>query len=793
MIMSRSPFYLAFDRLVWRALIAVLFLPSIGLAQLQVTCPTNVVTVAPGNSCGAVVNYDVLYSTNLDSTIVMEGGQWGDWLYWQVPPGVGLVNIKLWGAQGNKNADSSGTGGLGGYVEGDLPVLPGEYLYFEIGSGGNIGPYGNWSGGGNDAGYSPCYAARGGGGGGSSSVMQGGTWIYDRVMVAGGGGGAGGNREQGCGRGTGGGGGGGWYGGGGGAAWPYSSRVHPMGGDQFQGGQGGTSTYTGNAPANNGYAGSFYYGGYGGEEIQSAQGGNGVGANGGNAGGIVGDSGTYSYLYPVLNTANNFTGQSGAGGSSYIRSNVQNASMAAGVRTGTGRLELTYPMPVTQTLQSGLASGSTFPLGTTTVQVLVEQTGQDTTCVFTVRVDEIVPPDIYCPPSATVSLDANCSYIMPDYTSSASYFDNCTPGATLANNLTQSPLAGTVSYDLGLDTVWLYVADNYNLMDSCWFAVEKIDGSIPLVDTCPSTVVFQPYTLDCNPSVQFNPPSFSDNCPGNLTITSNYQPGDNFVTGNTTVTYVATDEAGYNVACSFTVKVLPPIVDSIVDIQYSGPCEGDTVTLVADSGYVSYLWSTFQVSQTIQVLQGGTYTLKVRNGFCQATDTFEVNLDPAPVPVLIWTNNPPQFCTSQTFPSYQWYRMPANDSVYHPIAGATSQCYQPTQTMLHKVVVTHNGNSCISESVGEIRTGVDDQMENPGFVVYPNPAGHEVNIEITEPIFGSGSIRVFDAQGKAVIDQAFDQMENLHVLNLSNLPAGSYTIELKHGESISRAKIIHVE
>ena len=250
---------------------------------------------------------------------------------WVVPDQVSMVTIRAWGAQGQSNAGGI-VGGLGGFVGGDLAVNAGDLLNIFIGGGGQQTVTGGFNGGGN-AGDVGAASAFGGGGGGATDIRIGGESLLDRVFVAAGGGGAGGNRVAGQGRGTGGGGGAGYYGGGGGAAWPYQSLTLPSGGTQTQGGNGGTSSY-GSAPNNNGQAGTLGLGGNGGDEVLSTQADSGTAQTGGAGGGLVGSSGNYVV---------NWTGQSGAGGSSYAGF-LTNLEMLAGVRVGNGLLEIQYEL-----------------------------------------------------------------------------------------------------------------------------------------------------------------------------------------------------------------------------------------------------------------------------------------------------------------------------------------------------------------------------------------------------------------------------------------------------------------
>lgn len=237
-----------------------------------------------------------------------------------IPPSVTQVTIMAYGAQGGSNAQGV-LGGIGGMATGILTVSPGQSLNVYVGGS-------NGFNGGGIASNTACTSATGGNGGGASDVRVIGTSLNDRVIVAGGGGGAGGNRIAGCGRGSGGGGGGGYYGGGGGAAWPQTSIQVPTGGDQVSGGIGGTSSYATAAPNNNGNPGSLGQGGNGGIELSSNQAGSWTAATGGVGGGTVGAVGIFS---------GDFSGQSGAGGSSYI-GGVLNGTTIAGTQTGNGQV-----------------------------------------------------------------------------------------------------------------------------------------------------------------------------------------------------------------------------------------------------------------------------------------------------------------------------------------------------------------------------------------------------------------------------------------------------------------------
>jgi hypothetical protein len=102
------------------------------------------------------------------------------------------------GAPGCSSSQSA-TGGLGGRVQGTLPVNGGDTLYIYVGGAGaddnNTSAAGGFNGGGNALMESQYTYYGGGGGGGASDIRINGNTLNDRAVVAGGGGGAG---QDGC-------------------------------------------------------------------------------------------------------------------------------------------------------------------------------------------------------------------------------------------------------------------------------------------------------------------------------------------------------------------------------------------------------------------------------------------------------------------------------------------------------------------------------------------------------------------------------------------------------------------
>jgi hypothetical protein len=209
-------------------------------------------------------------------TFSEEGGESG----FVVPAGVESVKVVAIGGAGGAPAESSGEGGLGARVAGDLSVTPGQVLYVEVGYEGSFtGPIALDGGGSSDVRTAP---------------KADGLSPDDRLIVAGAGGGAGEEKREDSGNGgnagdaegeageegisAGGGGGGTLTGGGFGGElfleeFKCNNRTEPEAGKLEAGGRGGRCLTDGGIEGGQGGAG--YYGGGGGAAGFSGAGGGG--------------------------------------------------------------------------------------------------------------------------------------------------------------------------------------------------------------------------------------------------------------------------------------------------------------------------------------------------------------------------------------------------------------------------------------------------------------------------------------------------------------------------------------
>ena len=175
--------------------------------------------------------------------------------------------------------------------------------------------------------------------------------------------------------------------------------------------------------------------------------------------------------------------------------------------------------------------------------------GCSNTANATVTVSDTTLPVISGCPSdiGPVNNDAGlCSAVVSWTAPTAS--DNCSVASFVSDH---SP---GDAFPVG-DTLVTYTAtDTSNNVKTCSFHVVVADTENPTIGPCPANIQQntdpgQPYA-----TVTWTPPAYGDNCP-HAVLTSNHNPGDQFLCGQTSVTYTVTDGASLTASCGFTVTV----------------------------------------------------------------------------------------------------------------------------------------------------------------------------------------------------------------------------------------------
>ncbi len=216
--------------------------------------------------------------------------------------------------------------------------------------------------------------------------------------------------------------------------------------------------------------------------------------------------------------------------------------------------------------------GDTFPTGTTTVTYTATDCGGNVvTCSFDIIVEDANAPTITCPGDVFAVTDAGLCTAVVNWTAPVAS-DDCSAVTVTTTNEPGS------EFPKGTTTVVYTATDASGNVATCSFDVTVFDNELPILN-CPGNVTVGTDPGVCEAVVTWNVPVPTDNCP-DFTLTSNFNPGDTFPLGTTTVTYSVTDCGGNVTSCSFEVTVIddePPAIVCPADVTVSttpGTCTG---------------------------------------------------------------------------------------------------------------------------------------------------------------------------------------------------------------------------
>jgi len=269
-------------------------------------------------------------------------------------------------------------------------------------------------------------------------------------------------------------------------------------------------------------------------------------------------------IVPTLNCPGDIT----------VNNDVDNCSAIVNyVVTSSGTCPLSS---LTQT--AGLPSGSTFPIGVTTITYQLSSPGQTTIfCSFDVTVIDNQNPVLTCAPDQTQNADAgvceaNVTVIPPTFS------DNCS-GALLTysiNGIDGATADASGIFPVGTTTITWTVTDASNNIVQCTQEITVTDNQAPII-VCPGDVTVNNDAGNCTAVATYNI-SYSDNCPTGSSMTqtdtTGLTSGDAFPVGTTTLEYTATDDAGNQTICTFDVVVTDNELPNVI-------CQDATVTLDA--------------------------------------------------------------------------------------------------------------------------------------------------------------------------------------------------------------------
>jgi len=188
------------------------------------------------------------------------------------------------------------------------------------------------------------------------------------------------------------------------------------------------------------------------------------------------------------------------------------------------------------------------------------------------HVDNIPPTINDCPTAMIVDNDmGECSalvnFILPTITEDCDATIELTQTSTLGNGDTFPIGESTVSYE---------ATDNIGQTATCTFTVTVNDTEDPVLSDCPENIQISAAAGTCEATATWTAPTALDNCEAAsaTTLVGSHTSGSTFTVGqNVIVTYTATDAAGNDAVCFFTIDVIddesPVIAGCLENISQS--------------------------------------------------------------------------------------------------------------------------------------------------------------------------------------------------------------------------------
>jgi hypothetical protein len=191
------------------------------------------------------------------------------------------------------------------------------------------------------------------------------------------------------------------------------------------------------------------------------------------------------------------------------------------------------------------SSGSMFPLGASTVNCEAQDdSGNRSTCSFTVTVSDTTSPVLACPADRGVECGTAWTFDPP------TAVDLC-DGSNMMIQPVSTVTNGLCGVTFSVTRIWAALDQSGN-QATCSQTITVVDTTAPVVVSCPPDM-----TIECPAQPAFGTPAFSDTCDANLDVTfaDETLPATCPAIQIVKRTWTARDDCGHTVTCSQTITV----------------------------------------------------------------------------------------------------------------------------------------------------------------------------------------------------------------------------------------------
>lgn len=350
-----------------------------------------------------------------------------------------------------------------------------------------------------------------------------------------------------------------------------------------------------------------------------------------------------------------------------------------------------------------------------------------------------------------------------------SYTNGTTPQNV--SNITSNPFQILVTTSGVYEPV--YVADG----SGCPADTSAITGTAvvnffaaPVIDLGPDSQVCAGYLLNAGAGyVNYN--------------WSTGQSGQTITANQTNIFSVTvTDTIGCQGSDVVDLEVFPNPTVNLTDTVL---CEGSSFLFNAGGGAAGYVWHDGSTGQLFLMDSVGTVSVTVTSFFgCSSSASASITgVVSNPVPTITSTSSlaPVTLDAGSGYTSYYWNNNASTQTITVSVAGT----YTCTVTDL---------NGCEGEGSKKAKiwpTGIDDQMNDFGFAIYPNPAALEINIQLAEFTTQETQIEILDLKGAIVQMAKLESgLTSLRIELDNHIASGQYIVRVLNDNGTNERSII---
>lgn len=215
-------------------------------------------------------------------------------------------------------------------------------------------------------------------------------------------------------------------------------------------------------------------------------------------------------------------------------------------------------------------------------------------------------------------------------------------------------------------------------------------------------------------------------------------------------------------------------------------CEGATFIFNAGAPYAAYLWHDGSTGQLFQVDTVTTVSVTVTdfNG-CEGSATASITAVVSnPTPTVSSTEGyaPVTLDAGAGYIAYFWN------------TGAMTQTISVSASGTYTCTVT-DAHGCKGKDDAQPKiwpTGTAELLTNEGFVIYPNPARDEFQLEFDQVQRVPEYVELLDLGGKMVRKEPLDRSSTMHRISVSGMAAGRYILRFASEDAIRETPLIIV-